>query len=986
MKIMKLTKMRKIQAILFLTTMFFMSVSNLQAQVPDDEQGLRAAWMKGSWGALWLPEKCYNGNIEGVTIDEFVTQIEGINTIDYVQIALTNPNIYSPVHTAPNDIIESLWHGDTDSTGNTINLVVPRSTVEDPFLSWLVALKAAGLKVEVYVNSYNLLARDTSSIPDDYPDVSDRWMEYCDTNSTVQTFINSQTYHSNDSVRRPYMFCYAEFILKEYAIRYGDLIDAWCFDSADNIMEDECGDDPASDDIEDQRIYQAFANAVHAGNPNAAVAFNNSVGDRVENPFSTATYFDDYTFGHPFGGAGDMVENETLYTYNYHVIEWMRDYAGSAFLDDDRDWNDNVVSHFFPKQSTTSWNSGSTACLTDDEFVEWTSTGIIDGGAITWGTPLVIVNLENSGYNLTLQDYALDQLELTDNYLKEYQNADQPNWSRQATILPDAYIGQTYYCELAKDFDFWDVDEDAAVILINNDSLPSWMTLNESVSTPGNYILSGIPTEIDSTDYTFSIGLKDTDDEVFREVDLLVLPNNSDFTNPGDGSPVWYADTLIYESIDISETFSQIFVYGKDFYDFDEEDVLTITKKGESGWLSIVEETSGVWKLYGTPSTSEDGVYIDTLCLSDGTFSVNRIFTIEVNQPTFDLTDDYIFVEIKAAADSIYGVDSVATMVSDTITAPDGLATFQISIDVTPGAGKSISSGTSGGLSTSQAWGLGEDERLTAQNNIFYGSLEDWVGIGDIQIVNFNSNGGEIYESDFEELVIDSIIVVNAQSGGKDAVAYVISGDTTDLGNVSSTPCTVDISNVKSLSLGVGNSADPTKNKWSVEGIGVAYSLGTYYTISTTSENGTIGQSLANQTAYKAGTEIELVAVPNAGYVFDSWSGDISDATIDANTLSVVLNDNKSITAVFSVSTSIAEMESSFSYSIFPNPSDGIFHVNLSQELSGTYSVYSISGSTILQGEITRSFDFDLSNFKKGFYLFEIKTEQGVNVKKIVLN
>ncbi len=984
---MKLTKMRKIQAILFIAIMFLLSVFNVQAQVPDDEQGLRADWMRGAWGLLWLPETTYNGKIEGVTIDEFVAQIEAIRTLDYVQIGLTCPNIYSPVHSAPNEIIESLWQGDTDDNGDPVNLVVPRSTVDDPFLSWLVALKAAGLKVEVYVNSYNLLARDTTSIPDDYPDISDRWMNWCDTSLTAQTFINSQAYHTNSTAtRRPYMFCYAEFILKEYAIRYGDLIDAWCFDSADNIMEDECGDDPASDDLKDQRIYQAFANAVHAGNPNAAVAFNNSVGDRVENPFTTATYFDDYTFGHPFGGAGNMVENETLYTYNYHVIEWMRDYAGSAFLDDDRDWNDNVVSHFFPKQSTTSWNSGATPCLTDEEFVEWNSTGIIDGGAITWGTPLVIVNLANPGYDLTLQDYALTQLTLADNDLKQSQNSGMPNWSRQATILPDAYIGQAYYCELVQGYDFWDTDEDASVVLINNDSLPSWMTITESVTTPGNYVLSGLPTVSEPTDYTFSIRVEDATEGVTRKVDLQVLDNICDFANPGDGSPVWYADSLIFESADIAEMYSQVLVFGKDFYDFDEEDDLTITKNGESDWLSITEVAPGVWKLYGTPSVSDEGVYSDTLTLSDGTHSVERIVEITVNQPIFDLSDDYLNVQIQATADTNYGVDSIATMVSDVITAPDGLSTFQISVDVTPGAGKAILSGTSGGLSTSQAWGLGGDGRDATKSNLFYGDSTDWVQIGNIQVLNFNANGGDLSESDFEELLMDSVIVVNAQSGGgKDAVAYTVNVDTTDLGNVATSPDTIDVPNVRHFSLGVGESAYPIKNKWSVEGLSVAYSLGTFYSLSITSENGQVDQSPNNQSAYRMGTEIELVALPDLGYAFEGWSGDTIGATINEDIITLNMDGNKSITAIFSSITGITQIENSFNYTISPNPSNGIFSVVVDANAIGTYSVYSINGVELIQGAMNGSFELDMSTYEKGIYLFRIKLNEEVDVKKIIL-
>jgi hypothetical protein len=481
--------------------------------------GERAYWMKGALGLLWLPEKGYNGNIEGVTIDDFITQIKDLKTIDYVQVGLTSPSIYSPVHSAPNDTIESLWEGDTDSNGDPLNLCCPRSSVDDPFLSWLEAIDAAGLKAEVYVNSYNLLARNEDSIPDDFADVSERWMEWCDTNEAAQEFIASQSYYTGDDERRAYMFCYAEFILKEYAIRYGDLIDAWCFDSADNIME-ACGDDADSGILDDQRIYEAFANAVHAGNPNAAVAFNNSVGTS-DAPFSTPTLFEDYTFGHPFGGAGDMVETDSLYTRNYSICELMSSTEGNPFTSDSRTWNDLVVGHFFPKQSTTSWNSGATPCLTDDEFVEWNGTGLINGGAITWGTPLVIVNLENKAPNLTLQDYALEQFELTDAYLIENQNASVPNWARADTPLEDAIIGEKYGMALYDGTDFWYPNGAAITDIVSFDA-PSWLSISESAKVPGKWILSGTPTETEATEYVFTLRIKRNRKGTSRVVTLTV--------------------------------------------------------------------------------------------------------------------------------------------------------------------------------------------------------------------------------------------------------------------------------------------------------------------------------------------------------------------------------------------------------------------------------------------------------------------------------
>ncbi len=126
-------------------------------------------------------------------------------------------------------------------------------------------------------------------------------MTWCDTNEEAQAFIKSKAYHVDTAwPTRQYMFCYAEFVLKEYAIRYGDLIDAWIFDHAKFIRQGTAMPSPV--EIEDQRIFQAFANACHAGNPDAAIAFSNGQGfsDLVNNPWAPATLFDDYMFGHPF--------------------------------------------------------------------------------------------------------------------------------------------------------------------------------------------------------------------------------------------------------------------------------------------------------------------------------------------------------------------------------------------------------------------------------------------------------------------------------------------------------------------------------------------------------------------------------------------------------------------------------------------------------------------------------------------------------------
>ncbi|MBU2951460.1 discoidin domain-containing protein [Tamlana agarivorans] len=392
----------------------------------DPNLGIRADWMRGAWGLNWKPVYYTNDNVErAMSIEPFLEQIDHLETIDYIQLHLSESYIYSACHTAPHDILESLWRDDMVD-GSPVNLVVPRaSSGKDPFKDWLLAVKAKGLKTQIYVNSGQLLW----DLPDEIVNVKLRWKQWC--NNNAADFINSESYHTDSAYPdRQYMFCYAEYILKEYSERYGDLIDAWIFDTASYMTQN--GDDGDSANVNDQRIFEAFANAARAGNANAAVSFNRGVGEREApgSPFASPTLFDDYTFGHPFGGAGDMTYPEVLYDYNYRVCTWMSDYDGYAFREDNVSWNDNIVGHFDPKMSTTAWNRGATPCLTNDEFVEWNAEGLINGGAISWGAPLIFPFMNrDADATLIMHDYAVEQLTLMDEYLQENQKEETPTVS-----------------------------------------------------------------------------------------------------------------------------------------------------------------------------------------------------------------------------------------------------------------------------------------------------------------------------------------------------------------------------------------------------------------------------------------------------------------------------------------------------------------------------------------------------------------------------
>lgn len=365
---------------------------------PEPKVELRGEWMRGALGLNWKPARFGDGFTERgdgwMSIEPFLKQVDELDKVDYIQLHLNESNIFSHSHAAPHARIEKMM-GD--------KLIVPRAeSNKDPFKEWLLACKKRGLKTMVYVHSGGLVYGDKK--------IAERWKSYCDTNAEVQGFIKSQPYHVNEKFEdRPYMFAYGEFVLKEYSIRYGKLIDSWCFDKGKLVSQngDLVGKNVKK---EDQRLYTSWADACRAGNPMATVSFNHGVGT-AKNPFNHTTVAADFTFGHPFGGIGDMAGNESLYKRNFSFCTLMKERKGLVHRKSKASGGGRVIGHFDPKMSTSKWNGGKKLGLTNEQFLEWNQVGL-DGGAITWGVPLVHsdCNKNHKAPILVAKPWAFEQL------------------------------------------------------------------------------------------------------------------------------------------------------------------------------------------------------------------------------------------------------------------------------------------------------------------------------------------------------------------------------------------------------------------------------------------------------------------------------------------------------------------------------------------------------------------------------------------------
>jgi hypothetical protein len=80
-----------------------------------------------------------------------------------------------------------------------------------------------------------------------------------------------------------------------------------------------------------------------------------------------------------------------------------------------------------------------------------------------------------------------------------------------------------------------------------------------------------------------------------------------------------------------------------------------------------------------------------------------------------------------------------------------------------------------------------------------------------------------------------------------------------------------------------------------------AYFPNTYFELNTSATNGSITQSVAD-TAYLAGSKITITAVPDGGYEFLRWEGDISGTDPE---IVVTMNSDKNIIAKFTIITSM---------------------------------------------------------------------------------
>lgn len=130
------------------------------------------------------------------------------------------------------------------------------------------------------------------------------------------------------------------------------------------------------------------------------------------------------------------------------------------------------------------------------------------------------------------------------------------------------------------------------------------------------------------------------------------------------------------------------------------------------------------------------------------------------------------------------------------------------------------------------------------------------------------------------------------------------------------------------------------------------------------------------------GTSINLIAIPEDGWKFESWSGSLVSTNSDE---SIVLNIDYSIAATFSILSS-SNHYSLLDVQVFPNPFKEYIYIRNS-DLMSRVLVYSTTGVVVFDTEINgnKSVSLNTQHLPRGVYFIKLISEHGLETGRKII-
>ncbi|MDD4673939.1 MAG: T9SS type A sorting domain-containing protein, partial [Bacteroidales bacterium] len=137
---------------------------------------------------------------------------------------------------------------------------------------------------------------------------------------------------------------------------------------------------------------------------------------------------------------------------------------------------------------------------------------------------------------------------------------------------------------------------------------------------------------------------------------------------------------------------------------------------------------------------------------------------------------------------------------------------------------------------------------------------------------------------------------------------------------------------------------------------------------------------------YYSGETCYLVAIPNNGYIFDDWTENGTQVSINEN-YDFTVTSNRNLTANFVNSSSIFEIVDDLVLNIYPNPVYDKLFIEFSRPPKKYFIIlYNNIGQILLQKQSDNIKEaFDLKDFSEGIFYLKIFNEEFIKTEKIIV-
>jgi PKD repeat protein len=165
--------------------------------------------------------------------------------------------------------------------------------------------------------------------------------------------------------------------------------------------------------------------------------------------------------------------------------------------------------------------------------------------------------------------------------------------------------------------------------------------------------------------------------------------------------------------------------------------------------------------------------------------------------------------------------------------------------------------------------------------------------------------------------------------------------------------------------------------------LGISVEVPIYTLTITIVGNGSVdvdGEEYTTAVMVDEGTELNLEAIAEAGWEFDSWTGEVADA-LEAIT-TITMDSDKSITVTFTEVVSVTNLNVA-DITIYPNPSTGNFKV-VSEEIISEIFIFNLVGKIVYSKTLDASnIELNINNIEEGMYFVRITTTGGEKTMKL---